>query len=83
MKKSLFNIVVLLLFSASIIIGCASTKDQKAQSLSTDKTKHTTEAYGTWEDIDKKLERLNSLFKKELISEKEYYETRRKLLDSF
>lgn len=35
MKKTLFNIVILLFFSASIVIGCAPTKVQKDQKVET------------------------------------------------
>ena len=83
MKKTLFNIVILLLFSASIIIGCAPTKVQKDQNVATDETKKITEPSGSYEDIEKKLEELNSLLEKGLITEDEYYKTRARLLKDF
>jgi hypothetical protein len=85
MKKSLLNIVVLLLFSPSIIIGCAPTKDQKDQSLSTDETKKIIEPSTTYnyKDLEEKLELLNSLLEEGLISKDEYYNKRRELLDRF
>lgn len=83
MKKVLFRIVVLLLFSASIIIGCAPTKVQKGQNVNTEETKKITEPSRSYEDIEKKLEELNSLLKKGLITEDEYYKTRIRLLEEF
>ena len=83
MKKTLFNLAVLLLFSASVIIGCAPTKVQKDQNVKTEKTKKVRAPSGSYEDIEKKLEELNSLFKKGLITEDEYYKTRARLLEEF
>jgi len=83
MKKTLFNIAVLLLFSASIIIGCAPTKAQKDQDVNTEEAKKITEPSGSYKDVEKKLEELNSLLKKGLITEDEYYKTRAKLLEEF
>ena len=83
MKNTLFNIVVLLFFSASIIIGCAPTKAQKDQSLDTAKKEKISEPLKTYEDIRERLETLNKLLKDELISEDEYYQTRARLLEEF
>jgi uncharacterized alpha/beta hydrolase family protein len=83
MKKMFFNIVVLLFFSASIIIGCAPTKVQKDQSLNTEETKKIAEPSGSYEDIEGKLIELDTLFKKGLITEDEYYKTRAKVLEKF
>ena len=83
MKKTLINIVVLLFFSASIIIGCAPTKAQKDQSLETAKKVKISEPAKTYEDIRERLEALNKLLKDELISEDEYYQTRSRLLEEF
>ena len=83
MKKTLFNIVVLLFFSASIMIGCSPTKVQKDQNVNTEETKKITEPSGSYEDIEIKLEELNSLLKKGLITEDEYYKTRVRILDEF
>ena len=73
MEKILFNIVVLLFFSASIVIGCAPTKVQKDQNVNTEETKKITERSRSYEDMEKKLEELNSLLEKGLITEDEYY----------
>ena len=83
MPKTLFNIVVLLFFSASIVIGCAPTKVQKDQNLNTEGTKIISEPSKKYEDIEEKLEALNMLLKKELITEDEYYKTRTKILEDF
>jgi len=83
MKKTLFNIAVLLLFSASIIIGCAPTKAPKDQDVNTEEAKKITEPSESYKDVEKKLEELNSLLKKGLITEDEYYKTRAKLLEKF
>ena len=83
MKKTLINIVVLLFFCASIVIGCAPTKVQKDQNVVTDETKKIAEPSGSYEDIEIKLEELNSLLKKGLITEDEYYKTRARLLEKF
>ncbi len=83
MKKTLFNIVVLLFFSASIVIGCVPTKVQKDQSLETKKTEKISEPSKSYEDIEGKLEILNTLLKKGLITEDEYYKTRAKILEKF
>jgi len=79
----LFNIVVLLFFSASIVIGCAPTKVQKDQNVNTEETKKITEPSRSYEDMEKKLEELNSLLEKGLITEDEYYKTRVRILDEF
>jgi hypothetical protein len=83
MKKTLFNIVVLLFFSASIMIGCSPTKVQKDQNVNTEETKKETEPSRSYEDIEIKLEELNSLLKKGLITEDEYYKTRARILEKF
>jgi len=83
MKKMIINIVVLLLFSASIIVGCVPTKARKDQNLGTDKTEKIAEPSGTYEDIEEKLKILNSLLKEGLITEDEYYKTRIKVLEKF
>ncbi|MBW1608288.1 MAG: hypothetical protein JRF45_05155 [Deltaproteobacteria bacterium] len=83
MEKMLFNIVVLLFFSASIVIGCAPTKVQKDQNVNTEETKKITEPSRSYEDMEKKLEELNSLLEKGLITEDEYYKTRVRILDEF
>jgi hypothetical protein len=81
MEKMLFNIVVLLFFSASIVIGCAPTKVQKDQNVNTEETKKITGPSRSYEDMEKKLEELNSLLEKGLITEDEYYKTRVRILD--
>ena len=83
MKKTMFNIAVLLFFSASVIIGCAPTKVQKDQNVNTEETKKITEPSRSYEDIEIKLEELNSLLKKGLITEDEYYKIRARLLEKF
>ena len=83
MKKTLFNIAVLLFFSASVIIGCAPTKVPKDQNVNTEETKKITEPSRSYEDIEIKLEELNSLLKKGLITEDEYYKIRARLLEKF
>lgn len=83
MKKMIFNIVVLLLFSASIIIGCVPTKARKDQSLGTDKTEKVVEPSRTYEDVEEKLKTLNRLLNEGLITEDEYYKTRAKVLEKF
>jgi hypothetical protein len=82
MKKTLINIVILLFFSASIVIGCAPTKVQKDQNLNPEETKKILEP-SSYKDIGGKLEELNSLLKKRLITEDEYYKMRSKLLEEF
>ena len=81
MKKTLFNIVILLLFSASIIIGCVPTNVQNDQNVATDETKQIAEPSGSYKDVQGKLEELNSLLKKGLITEDEYYKSRAKVLE--
>ena len=83
MKKMLFNITVLLLFSASVIFGCAPAEVQKDENVNTEETKEITEPSGSYKDIGTKLEELNSLLKKGLITEDEYYKTRARLLEEF
>ena len=83
MKKTLFNIVVLLLFSASIIVGCVPTKSRKDQNLGTDKTEKIAEPSGTYEAVEEKLKTLNRLLNEGLITEDEYYKTRAKVLEKF
>ena len=83
MKKTLFNIAVLLLFSSSVIIGCSPTKAQKDQDVNTEEAKKIKNPYASYKDVEKKLEELNSLLKKGLITEDEYYKTRAKLLEEF
>ena len=83
MKKTLFSIVILLLFSASIIIGCVPTEIQKDQSVATDETKKIAEPSGSYKDVEGKLEELNALLKKGLITEDEYYKSRAKVLEDF
>ena len=83
MKKTLFNIVVLLFFSASIVIGCAPTNVQKDQNLNPEETKKVVEPSSSYKDVEGKLEELNTLLKKKLITEDEYYKTRAKILENF
>ena len=83
MKKTLINIVVLLFFCSSIVIGCAPTKVQKDQNVVTDETKKIAEPSGSYKDVEGKLEELNSLLKKGLITEDEYYKSRAKVLEDF
>ena len=83
MKKTLFSIVILLLFSASIIIGCVPTEIQKNQNVATDETKKIAEPSGSYKDIEDKLIELDTLLKKGLITEDEYYKTRAKVLEDF
>ncbi len=83
MKKTLFNIVVLLFFSASIIIGCAPTKVQKDQKLDTDKTETITEPSATYGDVEEELKTLNRFLNEGVITEDEYYKTRAKVLEKF
>jgi hypothetical protein len=83
MKKTLFNIVVLLLFSASIIIGCAPMKVQKDQKLETDVVEKVAEPSQSYEEFEKKLIELNNLLEKGLITKDEYYKMRIKLLEKF
>jgi uncharacterized protein YxeA len=83
MKKMIFNIVVLLLFSASIIIGCVPTKVQKDQSVGTDKTEKMVKPSESYEDIEEKLKILNRLLKDGLITKDEYYKMRTKVLEKF
>ena len=83
MKKTLFNIFVLLFFSASIVIGCAPTKVQKDQNVVTDETKEMAKPPSSYKDIEGKLIELDELLKKGLITEDEYYKTRAKVLEDF
>lgn len=83
MKKTLFHIVVLLLFLSSVIIGCVPTKAQKDQDVNTEEVQKITEPSGSYKDIEGKLEELNTLLKKGLITEDEYYKTRARLLEKF
>ena len=82
MKKALDNIVVLL-FSASVIIGCMQPKVQKDQNVVTSETKKMEEPSVNYKDIEGKLEELGSLLKERLITEDEYYKTRAKVLEGF
>lgn len=83
MKKTLFNIVFLLFFTASLFVGCAPAKVQKDQNVVTDEIKKISEPSGSYKDIEGKLKELDSLLKKGLISEDEYYKTRAKVLEDF
>ena len=83
MKKAFIKIVVLLLFSALIIIGCAPTEVQKDKNVATDETKKIAEPSGSYKDIEGKLQELDSLLKKGLITEDEYYKSRAKVLEKF
>ena len=83
MKKTFIKIVVLLLFSASIIIGCAPTEVQKDKNVTTDETKKIAEPSGSYEDVEGELQELDSLLKKGLITEDEYYKSRAKVLEKF
>ena len=83
MKKMIFNIVVLLLFSASVIIGCVPTKVQKNQSVGSDKTEKIVKPSRSYEDIEEKLKTLNRLLNEGLITKDEYYKTRAKVLEKF
>jgi hypothetical protein len=82
-KKTLFNIVILLLFSASIIIGCVPTNVQNDQNVASDETKKIAEPNSSYKDVEGKLEELNALLKKGLITEDEYYKSRAKVLEGF
>lgn len=79
----IFNILVLLVFSASIIIGCVPTKARKDQNLGNDQTEKMVEPSKTYENIEEKLRTLNRLLKEGLITEDEYYKTRAKVLEKF
>jgi hypothetical protein len=83
MKKALCVIVALLFFSASIVIGCAPTNVQKDQNLNPEESKKVEEPSGSYEDIEGKLIELDTLLKKGLITEDEYYKTRAKVLEKF
>jgi hypothetical protein len=83
MKKTLFNIVLLLFFSASIVIGCAPTKVQKDQKVETDEVEKVAEPSQSYEEFEKKLIELNKLLENELITKDEYYKMRTKLLEDF
>lgn len=83
MKKTFFNIVVLLIFSASIIIGCVPNKVQKDQSLETEKKEKISEPSKSYEDIKEELEALNKLLEDGSITKDEYYKTRARLLEEF
>ena len=83
MKKALCVIVALLFFSASIVIGCAPTNVQKDQNVVTDETKKIAEPSGSYEDVEGELQELNSLLKKGLITDDEYYKSRAKVLEKF
>jgi hypothetical protein len=79
----IFNIVVLLLFSTSIIIGCVPSKVPKDQKLRTDKTEKIAEPSETYGNVEEKLKTLNRLLNEGLITEDEYYKTRAKVLEEF
>jgi hypothetical protein len=83
MKKTLSVIIVLLFFSVPIVIGCAPTNVQKDQNLNPEETKKVAEPSSSYKDIEGKLIELDTLFKKGLISEDEYYKTRAKVLEDF
>ena len=83
MKKMIFNVVVLLLFSASIIIGCVPTKVQKDQSVGTDKTEKIVKPSESYEDIEEKLKILDRLLKDGFITKDEYYKIRSRVLEKF
>lgn len=83
MKKMIFNIFVLLLFSASIIIGCVPAKVQKDQSLGTDKTEKIVKPSESYEDIEDKLKVLDRLLKDGFITKDEYYKIRSRVLENF
>lgn len=83
MKKLLINIVVLLFFFVSIVFGCAPTKAQKDQNVVTDKTKKKEVSSDSYKNIEGKLIELDTLLKKGLITEDEYYKTRAKVLEGF
>jgi len=83
MKKTLSVIIVLLFFSVPIVIGCAPTNVQKDQNLNPEETKKVAEPSSSYKDIEDKLIELDTLFKKGLISEDEYYKTRAKVLEDF
>jgi len=79
----IFNIVVLLLFSVSIIIGCVPTKARKDQNLGTKKTEKIAEPSRAYEHVEEELKTLNRLLKEGLITEDEYYKIRAKVLEKF
>ena len=83
MKKMIFNIVVMVLFLASIIIGCATTKVQKDQSLGTDKPEKIVKPSENYEDIEEKLRVLDKLLKDGFITKDEYYKIRSRVLEKF
>jgi cytochrome c-type biogenesis protein CcmH/NrfG len=83
MKKKFINIAVLMIFSASIILGCVPAKAKKDQSLESEDTKKITEPSVSYEVLEEKLKELNTLLKKGLITEDEYYKTRARLLEEF
>jgi hypothetical protein len=83
MKKMIFNIVVLLLFSASIIIGCVPAKVQKKQIVGTDKTEKIIKPSESYEDIEEKLKILDRLLKDGFITKDEYYKIRSRVLEKF
>ena len=83
MKKMMINIVVLLLFSASMIIGCMPSKVQKDQKLRTDKLEKIVAPSETYGNVEEKLKTLNKLLNEGLITEDEYYKTRAKVLEEF
>lgn len=65
------------------MIGQAPKKNQKDQNVSAEETKKIIEPSKSYEDIEIKLEELNSLLKKGLITEDEYYKTRVRILEEF
>jgi hypothetical protein len=83
MKKMIFNIIVILLFSASIIIGCVPAKVQKDQYIGTDKTEKIVKPSESYEDINEKLKILDRLLKDGLITKDEYYKMRARVLEKF
>ena len=83
MKKMIINIFVLLLFSASIIIGCLPAKVQKDQSVGTDKTEKIIKPSESYEDIEEKLKILDRLLKDGFITKDEYYKIRSRVLEKF
>lgn len=64
MKKTLCVIVVLLFFSASIVIGCAPTNIQQDQNANPEETKKVYNPSGSYKDIEGKHIELDALLKK-------------------
>jgi hypothetical protein len=83
MKKMIFNIVVILLFLASIIVGCVPAKVQKDQSLGSDKTEKIVKPSESYKDIEEKLKVLDRLLKDGFITKDEYYKIRSRVLEKF